>query len=322
MPSLKLSDIRASNAAWKPAYIPVAIFVGGTSGIGQAVAETFARHTNGNAHIVLIGRNRTAAESILSKLPSPPKESPNLAREFMSCDLTRVPNVHEIAAALFKRFPQGINFLFLTAGAMSLSGLDLNEDGIDKQLASLYYSKWAFISDLLPALRAAQAAEQDARVSAIHTAGRGGPVDLCDIGLVDTMTNLGLTTAGKLISHVSSYQDLMVESFGERNSSITFAHAFPGTVDTPIMKASPSRILRMVYPIRYLLVPPLWWAISPEECGEKQLYGLLNAPAGASRISGDGTAMGPNGQNDETWAEARERLWAHTEEVVGKSVST
>ncbi|KAK6980668.1 hypothetical protein R3P38DRAFT_2579555 [Favolaschia claudopus] len=322
MPSLKLSDVRASNAAWKPAYAPVAVFVGGTSGIGKAVAEAFARTTKGNAHIVLIGRNRTAAESILSKLPPPPQESPTLAREFLPCDLSRIPNVHLTTAALLKRFPQGINFLFLTAGAMSFSGLDLNEDGIDKQLALQYYSRWAFIADLIPALRAAQAAGQDARVSAIHSAGRGGLIDLNDLGLVNTLTDLRLKTMGKLISQLASYQDLMVESFGERNHSISFAHTFPGLVDTPLMKVSSSKIMRMLYPVRYLLFPPLWWAMSAEECGERQLYGLLNAPAGASRITSDGTDMGLNGQGDTTWAEAREKLWAHTEKVVGKGVSS
>ncbi|KAJ6467045.1 hypothetical protein DFH09DRAFT_929905, partial [Mycena vulgaris] len=56
--------------AFAPSYIPVAIFVGGKSGIGQGMAEAFARHTKGNAHIVLVGRNRAAAAFPAAKRPA------------------------------------------------------------------------------------------------------------------------------------------------------------------------------------------------------------------------------------------------------------
>jgi len=45
MPSLK--DVQTTNAQFSPTYRPVAMFVGGTSGIGQAMAEKFAHHTKG-----------------------------------------------------------------------------------------------------------------------------------------------------------------------------------------------------------------------------------------------------------------------------------
>jgi NADP-dependent 3-hydroxy acid dehydrogenase YdfG len=45
MPSLK--QARAANEAFNPPYRPIAMFVGGTSGIGQATAERFAHHTKG-----------------------------------------------------------------------------------------------------------------------------------------------------------------------------------------------------------------------------------------------------------------------------------
>ena len=66
MPSI--SKIRADNAVFSPSYLPVALFVGGTSGIGQAAAEAFARYTKGDAHIIICGRNRAAAESIIASL--------------------------------------------------------------------------------------------------------------------------------------------------------------------------------------------------------------------------------------------------------------
>lgn len=205
MPSLPV--VRASNAAWKPTYAPLGIFVGGTSGIGEGVAEAFARHTNGNAHIILVGRNRAAATAILARLTKP--TFPGMTREFLPCDLSLIRNVKRTTAEISTRFSR-VNLLVLSAGAISLTGLDVTEEGVDRQMTSLYYSKWAFIDGLLPGLRAAQAAGEDARVAAIHSAGRGGPIDLDDLGLQKSM-NGGLSSVRKLLPQLASYQDLMAE---------------------------------------------------------------------------------------------------------------
>jgi hypothetical protein len=59
MPS-PLSTVLTFNAAFCLSNTPVALFVGGTSDIGQGMAEAFTRHTKGNAHIVFVGHNRIA----------------------------------------------------------------------------------------------------------------------------------------------------------------------------------------------------------------------------------------------------------------------
>jgi hypothetical protein len=93
---------------------------------------------------------------------------------------------------------------------VSLKGLDIGEEGVDRQMAALYYSKWAFIDGLLPALREAHGAGEDARVAALHTAGRGGPVDLDDLGLLKGIGG-GLKNLRKIVPQLASYQDLMAE---------------------------------------------------------------------------------------------------------------
>ncbi|KAF8885860.1 hypothetical protein CPB84DRAFT_1787979 [Gymnopilus junonius] len=77
MPSL--AAIRASNAAFfrsKPApssavaaNVPTAVFVGGTSGIGEGMALTYAEHTEGKSNIIIVGRNAAAAERIFASMP-------------------------------------------------------------------------------------------------------------------------------------------------------------------------------------------------------------------------------------------------------------
>ncbi|KAJ7918033.1 hypothetical protein B0H13DRAFT_2250137 [Mycena leptocephala] len=159
-------------------------------------------------------------------------------------------------------------------------------------MAALYYSKWVFIEGLLPALREAHEAGEDARVAALHTAGRGGPVDLDDLGLLKGIGS-GLQSVRKLVPQLASYRDLMAEVFAadDANAGISFTHAFPGTVDTPLWRASPSAILRAVhYPrfLLFLLFPLMFHVMTISECGEYQLYGILQAPPGASRTGGAG----------------------------------
>ncbi|KAJ7025929.1 NAD(P)-binding protein [Mycena alexandri] len=317
MPSLAVA--RAANAAWNPSYTPVGVFVGGTSGIGQGIAEAFARHTKGNAHIFIVGRNRAAATAILARLDKPPAGTPELTREFLHCDLSLIGNAKRTAATIIARFPR-VNVVFLTAGEISLKGVDVSEEGVDRQMSALYYSKWAFIDALRVGLRAAAGAGEDARVAAVHTAGRGGPIDLEDLGLMKSMRG-GMAGVRKLLPQLASYQDLMAEGFAERDTNISFMHNFPGTVDTPLLRKSPSAALRAVHYVRFLLFPTLMFrAMSISDCGEYQLYGLLQARPGASRAGGDGEDIGMGGEGDVHWGEGRELLWAHSEKVVGAVV--
>jgi hypothetical protein len=58
-----------TNKLYKPTTRPVALFFGGTSGIGEAMATQLAFQTNGNAHIVLLGRNEESAKRIIGGFP-------------------------------------------------------------------------------------------------------------------------------------------------------------------------------------------------------------------------------------------------------------
>ena len=199
-----LAAAKTSNAGYCPSYLPVAVIFGGTSGIGQAITETLAEYLRGRVHIVIVARNKAAADAIIASLPSPiASDAAGSKYEFMACDVTLMKNVHAACRDLSERLPK-INFLVLSAGVFSLTGREETEEGIDKKMASRYYSRWAIIHDLLPSLRKAKEAGEDASVLSILGAGMGWEVDVEDLGLKKRYTAL------KAMMQTVSYNDYMI----------------------------------------------------------------------------------------------------------------
>lgn len=179
------------------------MFVGGTSGIGQAMAEQFARDTAGNTRIIIMGRNKAAADSIISRFPAP-TVSPAPKHEFVQCDVTLMKNIQETTTSLLQRIPK-INYLVITTGVLTTSGRSETSEGIDKKLALNYYARWRLIKDLLPALEKAKQGGEDAKVMSVLGAGKGGPLDESDLGL---KKNYSVSRAAL---QAPTYNDLMME---------------------------------------------------------------------------------------------------------------
>jgi NAD(P)-dependent dehydrogenase (short-subunit alcohol dehydrogenase family) len=200
MPSL--SSVRASNAAFAPPNLPVALFVGGTSGIGQATAQAFARSTNGEAHIIICGRNRSAAESTIASFP----KSSQSNYEFIECDASLLKNVHSTTSELLNKIPK-LNFIVLSTGYLTSKFKDREDtsEGLSRKLVLDYYARWKFIYELMPLLRKAKEAGEDAKVLSVLAPGKGKPIDLEDLGLEKDYSLL------KAMGNGASYNDLMIE---------------------------------------------------------------------------------------------------------------
>jgi NAD(P)-dependent dehydrogenase (short-subunit alcohol dehydrogenase family) len=166
------------------------------------MAEVFGRHTEGKSDIVIVGRNKEAADAVFAKLPS--QTDNTYKREFIRCDVTRMKNVEVATKEILARHSK-INFLVLSAGFMTMKGRDETEEGLDTKLAVHYYSRWKFIKDLLPALNKASEGGEDAKVYSVLAAGKGGEVDLDDLGLKKTFS---VSTAAL---QAPTYNDLMME---------------------------------------------------------------------------------------------------------------
>ncbi|KAG6917684.1 hypothetical protein DXG01_001659 [Tephrocybe rancida] len=308
MPTLNAAKV--ANALFDPSYSPVAIFVGGTSGIGQGLAEAFARHTKGNAHIVIIGRNRAAADSIIAQFPKP-ADSAKYTHEFVQCDVTRMKNIESVTTELLTRIPK-INFLFMSPGLMTMKGRDETEEGIDTKLAVHYYARWKFIDNLLPALVKAKDAGEDAKVLSVLAAGVGGEINLDDLGLKKTFSVANAALAAP------TYNDLMLQDFAAKYPALTFVHSYPGVVRTSIMSSSDSVWLKAASPVVMQLMRP--FSASLQDSGEYMLHGLLSNKKGFFRVGSRGEDLGMKRYFGSE--EARKKLWDHTvaaTEVKGAS---
>ncbi|KAJ3504646.1 hypothetical protein NLJ89_g7828 [Agrocybe chaxingu] len=343
MPSLSVA--KAANAAFTPSYVPIMVITGATSGIGQAIAQLFANNQHGRARLVLVGRNRAAAESIIASLPKPPSPAaqdapeqdqqpstettkPQPSYEFISCDMSLMKNVHDLARDLSTRLPH-INFLVHSAGVFGFGGRQETAEGIDYKLASRYYARWALTNDLLPLLRKAKDLGQPASVLSILGAGEGPEkVDLEDLGLKKNYSG------AKAMMQSVSYNDLMV-AVSDGQSDFFLSSSLPGARNSP--NASPPLRLHTMYPgfvdtgmfsssnpilkfIKFLFRPILRLILTtPQDCAEYVLHALLDADKGMYRRNSPGDDVGmtkfPQADGVEK-EEAQRRLWEHSLEVT------
>ncbi|CAE6443429.1 unnamed protein product [Rhizoctonia solani] len=288
-----LSVVRAANLAAVPKYRPTALFLGGTSGVGQAVAEALAQATKGNSHIVLCGRNKAAADKIFEDFP----KSSDSKYEFEQCDATLMSNVRNTTSSLVGRLPK-LNYLVLSPGFLTLQGRDETPEGIDKKLALNYYARWKFVYDLIPLLEKAKAQGEEARVLTVLAAGTNGKLDENDL---DLKNGYGLRAAAH---NATAMNDYMVEDFAAQHPDMAFIHAYPGTVRTPMLMGF-HWSMNLLMPIIRLV------SVSPAECAQWMLYSLLDPKfeKGPFFINNNAEDAGPNKYSTPA---LRKLVWEHT----------
>jgi short-subunit dehydrogenase len=110
-----LDQMRSSNARIPDCLPPgvVAVFVGGTSGIGEATMKQFAKHAV-QPRIYFVGRSERAAVRITAELT---ELNPGGQYHFIPADLSLLQNVDEVCYEI-KSHETLINLLFLTPGTM------------------------------------------------------------------------------------------------------------------------------------------------------------------------------------------------------------
>lgn len=112
-----LNQARQSNAslnAYRPDY--VAVFVGATSGIGEATTRELATVVK-KPTIYLIGRNATTGSQIVDELKA---SNPEGSFHFIQSDVSLLSNVDE-ACSKIKAHEKAVDLLFLSTGHLHMS---------------------------------------------------------------------------------------------------------------------------------------------------------------------------------------------------------
>ena len=284
----------ASNASILSALksTPKVVVVGGTSGIGRAIALSVARHCP-SANVTIIGRNESAANAMLSQLGSNPR--------FIRVDASLMSEIRVATKKI-----DAVDMLILTQGILTTAGRTPTAENIDNKLALHYYGRVAFVQELLPLLRSSPIG---GKVLFVFDSVNGNPtkINWNDMALENTYS---LSSAA---NHAMVFTDLIMEHFTSQpeNTNVTFTHAFPGFVRTPLIDNLP---LWARIPVKCGLAIGL--GVTAEDCAELMIYGMLGTENGCRCVNDKGEPVRKKRPIQE---EMVAKVWEHTSQMISSS---
>ncbi|KAE8151344.1 hypothetical protein BDV25DRAFT_152802 [Aspergillus avenaceus] len=248
-----LSEVRKSNSVLHSRDGDfVAVFVGGTSGIGEATAKELAKVVK-KPTIHLVGRNEASGSRILEELKA---ANPEGTFHFIQSDVSLIKNVDQ-ACSEIKQKEKAIDLLFLSTGHLATSKKDTSE-GLENNHALRYYSRMRFVHNLLPLL---SASKTPARVVTVLAGGQEGKIEEDNLDLQKSWSFM------KAASYAATMNSLAVEHLAAQYPTISFAHVFPGVVRTPLMNTSFGSIAGSI--VGFLSRP---MSLSLQESGQRNVF--------------------------------------------------
>ncbi len=251
-----------------------ALVVGGTSGIGQAIAIQLANSLPA-AKITIAGRNATVGQELSAA-------HPNI--DFRSVDASLMKDVKRFcneytAEASFGKDKGYLDVLVLTQGILTMQGRTPTTEGLDVKMALHYYSRMLFVRELL-----AHGALSPSALIMTVLDGKGGNFNSKGIKWEDmdlrAPSNYGIS---KCAEHCVAFTDVMIQHFAAAPDvhDRVYIHAYPGFVNTNLMSVGnvPTIAKWGLKAIGLLL------AVSPETCGERLLSGAIDCKAKAAETN-------------------------------------
>jgi NAD(P)-dependent dehydrogenase (short-subunit alcohol dehydrogenase family) len=258
-----IQAIRKSNA--RIAELPpgfVALFLGATSGIGQSALVQFARYAV-RPRIYIVARRASSTTALLDELQ---KNNWEGTYTFIEKDVSLICATSDVVEFIKARETK-LDLLFESVGFISLSGRQETAEGLEPSMTTRYYSRIRAVHGLLPLLNAAASP----RVVSILAGGLEGRMNEEDLDL-HMHGNYSIIAAAV---HSATMLTLAYEHLAGENPAISFVHAYPGAVATPLLSRGSTGLVRM---LMTGLVHPLvkFLATSVDEAGARALFYLTS----------------------------------------------
>jgi NAD(P)-dependent dehydrogenase (short-subunit alcohol dehydrogenase family) len=321
-------DIQASNTLINDAAAPrVAVFVGGTSGIGKFTVQALVA-TGVSLRIYLVGRklSEEPMNAFIQELRAINSKAEVIWTEGEVSLLAETKRICEVIKSKESR----VDLLFLTAGYAPFGTRKETAEGLEVTQSLAYYSRMLFILHLLPLLEEAEAPRV---VSVLGGGMERATIDLDDIDLKKPR-NFGGVRAQMQYAAMNT---MALEKLAKENPNLTFIHSWPGWVNTGNIRRStdPNSITAWLF---WLILEPLifFFSFSDEESGLRHLFQSTSAAFGGRGVTWKGNpgvnslekeANGlflvnykcdctPNAKVMPILRErAQEKIWNHTQEV-------
>ncbi|KAH7176398.1 hypothetical protein EDB81DRAFT_772550 [Dactylonectria macrodidyma] len=227
-----------------------ALVVGGTAGIGFAMASRIAAEASSSA-VIISGRTK-------------PNVIPHANMEFRPLDASSMHNIKQYTSA-FKSSPgQELDFLIMTQSILTMAGRTETSEGIDRKMALNYYGRQLLLRELLPVLK------KDAKVIIVLD-GRFGSPSRLDWDDLDLKKHFSLSKAANhcMVMHDAMIQYHAAQQQQQRQGGIErhFIHAYPGAVNTDFSKKVPWYLKHITAAASHVL------ATKPDDCAKYLLTG-------------------------------------------------
>ena len=289
-----ISDIQSSNARIASTLPPglVAVFVGGTSGIGEYTLKRFAKHAR-QPRIYIVGRSQEAADRIIAECTKSDAEGQYI---FIKADTSLIRNVDDVCHEIRSK-EQAVNLLFLSTGTLvSNKGIcsqctllegdyeprinrhTETSEGLYLPTSLVYYSRTRFITNLLPLVATAPSLR---RIVTVFAGTKEGPITPSDFPCrkVPMLAQRG---------HLASLLTLSLEHLAEQYPSVSFIHDFPGSVKTNLVRGGEGASIWVLKQVFRVIGPVV--NLSAKECGERQLF-LATSSKYSSREDAKGVPL-------------------------------
>ncbi|KAK4203858.1 hypothetical protein QBC40DRAFT_274044 [Triangularia verruculosa] len=328
---VSFDDILASNSLINDeSGLHVAVFVGGTSGIGKFTIKALVA-TGITVKIYLVGR-RSSKERTQAFIEELHAVNPKAEIVWTEAEVSLLADVKRVCEVI-KSKESRLDLLVLTAGYAPFGTRKETAEGHEVVQALEYYSRMLFILHLLPLL----GASDHARVVSVL----GGGLETTY--LID-LDDLDLKKPGNFKVYRARFQYLAMntitlDKLASENPDITFIHSCPGAVNTGNVRRGWDAN-SVVGSIFSRVVESMNWLIgfSDDESGQRHLFESTSAAFGGRGVPYTGragittTAQSAGGlflvsnkcdctPNAKVVAQLREKgqekVWDHTEKVLG-----